>query len=550
MIVDTEKGSSPGPIDLSEDRAATSSTISDQKFSDRSSLFVSQIPTGAKVFLILSAALLPLAVIAFFATLNTAQNATADARARVRVASSESARKIAIEMVGDMTALRAALNALDTDAGDAPSCARAQGVFAQQAASGTRFAIIDANRRILCGTAISADLLLPYPDGTQPIAARVVPGKGVVLAIGGTRGASANAFFPARFLADVGLPSGFTVPFETMLMRDRAQLALTPLPDRAALERRETQRVALGIDNLDLLMTVRSQPITPPMLIALLFPILMWFAAASIGWFIVDRLLIHPLRRLRSAVAAYVPGEEIDPEEVRALPAQEIRELGDTFRNISRTVAAHEAGLAEGLVRQTRLTREVHHRVKNNLQVISSLINFHARSAKSAEASAAYAGIQRRVDALAVVHRHHFAEMEEHRGLSLRSVVGELASNIRATAPEGSAGLGILLDVEPWLVNQDIGIAVAFLITEIVELAMSCSPAAQIRISVKPGETAGRAILRISSPALIDCDALQAAVKDRYGRVMEGLSRQLRSKLHHDPLVGAYEISIAVIGHD
>ncbi|QQV79184.1 sensor histidine kinase [Sphingomonas aliaeris] len=286
------------------------------------------------------------------------------------------------------------------------------------------------------------------------------------------------------------------------------------------------------------------------MLIAMLFPILMWFAAASIGWFIVDRLLIRPLRQLRTAVAAYVPGEEIDPDEVRALPAQEIRELGDTFRTISRTVAAHEAGLAEGLVRQTRLTREVHHRVKNNLQVISSLINFHARSAKSVEASAAYAGIQRRVDALAVVHRHHFAEMEEHRGLSLRSVIGELASNIRATAPEGSSGLGILLDVEPWLVNQDVGIAIAFLITEIVELAMSCNPEAQIRITVKPGDTSDRAVLRVSSPSLVDCDAFQSAVRDRYGRVMEGLSRQLRSKLHHDPLIGAYEISIAVTGRD
>jgi len=511
---------------------------------------LAQIPTGAKVFLILSAALLPLAIIAFFATLYTAQDATADARARVRVASSESARKIAIEMIGDMTALRVALNALDTDAGDAPSCARAQGVFAQQAASGARFAIIDANRRVLCGTAMPAELLLLPTPGADPIVARVIPGRGVVLAITGSGGTSANAFFPTRFLSEISQPSSFSIPFETRLERGDEELTLTPLPERAALERRETQRVSLGIDNLDLEMTIRTQPITPPVLIALLFPILMWFAAASIAWFIVDRLLIRPLRQLRSAVAAYEPGEEIDPEEVRALPAQEIRELGDTFRNISRTVAAHEAGLAEGLVRQTRLTREVHHRVKNNLQVISSLINFHARSARSAEASAAYAGIQRRVDALAVVHRHHFAEMEEHRGLSLRSVIGELASNIRATAPEGSAGLGILLDVEPWLVNQDIGIAVAFLITEIVELAMSCNPEAQIRISVKPGENAERAVLRISSPSLVECDALQSAIKDRYGRVMEGLSRQLRSKLHHDPLIGAYEISIAVTGRD
>jgi two-component sensor histidine kinase len=510
-----------------------------------------QIPTGAKIFLILSAALLPLAVIGFFATLKSTQNADEEARARLSVATSESGRRLAIELVGDMTALRVALNALVDDPGDAPSCARAQGVFAQQAASGTRFAIVDTQRRVLCGTALPATLEPSRAAMKAPIVARLVPGRGLVLSIrGDSDRVHASAFFPDKFLADIGQPSGFGPQFEAAIESGDDTLTLVALPPRAALERRETQRVGLGIGDLSLRMTVRSLPISSPLLIAMLLPILMWAAAAGISWFIVDRLLIRPLRQLRTAVASYVPGEVIDPAEVRALPAQEIRELGDTFRNITRTVAEHEAGLAEGLVRQTKLTREVHHRVKNNLQVISSLINFHARGAKSVEATAAYAGIQRRVDALAVVHRHHFAEMEEHRGLSLRSVIGELASNIRATAPEGSASLGIVLDVEPFLVNQDIAIAITFLLTELVELAMTCNPAAQIRISVKPSDTPERATVRISSPALIEGDELRQVVSERYGRVMEGLSRQLRSKLHHDPLIGAYEISVAVTGRD
>ena len=285
------------------------------------------------------------------------------------------------------------------------------------------------------------------------------------------------------------------------------------------------------------------------MLVALILPIIMWAAAAGIGWFVVDRLLIRPLRQLRTSVAHFVPGEEIDPGTMRSLPAMEIRDLGETFRAISRTVAAHEAGLAEGLIRQTKLTREVHHRVKNNLQVISSLINFHARAARSVEATHAYASIQRRVDALAVVHRNHFAELEENRGLSLRSVLGELASNIRATAPDDSP-IGIAIDVQPYLVNQDVAIAIAFIITEIVELAMTVNPAAQIRISVGPDESEARAVLRVNSPALIDDDAMRTLIAERYGRVIEGLSRQLRSKLHYDPLVGAYEISVAVTGRD
>jgi two-component system, sensor histidine kinase PdtaS len=295
-------------------------------------------------------------------------------------------------------------------------------------------------------------------------------------------------------------------------------------------------------------MSIPGPPITSPLIITTVLLILMWITAAAISWFVVDILLIRPLRRLRRAVGAYQPGEVLDIDQMGAMPAHEIRELGETFRDISQTVKAHESDLAEGLVRQTKLTREVHHRVKNNLQVIASLINFHARGAKSAEASEAYASIQRRVDALAVVHRNHYAELEENRGLELRSVIGELAANIRATAPDSAAGLGVTLEIEPLLVNQDVAIAVAFLLTEIVELAMNCIPGPQIRISIKHGPDENRATLRVISPALVESATLEELLANRYGRVLGGLARQLRTQLHHDPLVGAYEATIAITG--
>jgi len=113
-----------------------------------------QIPTGAKIFLILSAALLPLAIIAFFASLKTTQTADETARAQLRLASAESARKLAIELVGDMTALRVALNALDADQGDAPSCARAQGVLLNRP-SAARASSSATGARALCAARIS-----------------------------------------------------------------------------------------------------------------------------------------------------------------------------------------------------------------------------------------------------------------------------------------------------------------------------------------------------------------------------------------------------------
>ncbi|OYX39780.1 MAG: histidine kinase [Sphingomonas sp. 32-62-10] len=518
------------------------------------------MPTGAKLFLILSAALLPLALIALFATRQTTHVADAEVASRARLAANESASALNIELVGDMTALRVALNALDDDGSNSPSCARAQGVFADQLATGVRFSIIDRAGQVICGSKVPGPIVIAPPDEPGPIAAALEPKVGLAMAItASSRKLTAKVFFPVMMLADVARPEGFMQPYAATLVLGRQRLALQELPSITPFDRTEVVGLPLGIGGLTFETTLRSAPISSALVIAMVLPLLMWAAAAGIGWFVVDRLLIRPLRELRSLVASYQPGEVIDLGRARSIPAEEIRALGETFRTISRTVVAHEAGLAEGLVRQTKLTREVHHRVKNNLQVISSLINFHARGARSEEATSAYAAIQRRVDALAVVHRNHFAELEETRGLGLRSVIGDLASNIRATAPERT-GLSITLDLDSYLSNQDVATAIAFLITEIVELAMMVQRDAAIRISLKPtGSGSGdnetspslsSAILRISSPALVDSDLLRAELSERYGRVIEGLSRQLRAKLHHDPLVGAYEIPIATTGRD
>lgn len=506
-----------------------------------------RLPTGAKLFLILSVALLPFALIITFAAYQTTRVSDSENRARLRVAATEGARTLTIELVGDMTALRSALDTIERDPEDALSCARVSGVFAPDLGAGGSFGIHDAAGRLRCGRDI------PQAEGATgtTVATTIMPDRGLTMTIRGSNGlARATAFFPTAFLSSVSRPSGFVPEYGSELHDDDSTLQLRRL-DGPLLARRDTLTVPVGLSDLEFVMTMASTPITSPVLIAMLLPLLMWAVAASVGWFVVDRMLIRPLRRLRTSVVQYRPGNSFDVMSIGAVPAHEIRELDQAFLGLGRTVQAHESDLAEGLVRQTRLTREVHHRVKNNLQVIASLINFHARGSASKEASAAYASIQRRVDALAVVHRHHFAEMEINRGLGLRSVLGELSANLRATAPEGGGRLSLVLDIDPFYVSQDTAVAVAFLTTELVELAMTIAPASQVRISLKPESgSEDRAILRINSPALVEGDTLRDLLATRYGRVIEGLSRQLRTKLHHDPLVGAFEVVITVVGRD
>ena len=129
-------------------------------------------------------------------------------------------------------------------------------------------------------------------------------------------------------------------------------------------------------------------------------------------------------------------------------PATEIQELRDAFARGLMRIEQSEREMADALDGQRRLVREVHHRVKNNLQVVASLLNIHGRSAETAEARAAYAAIGRRVGALSIVHRNHFAEMEENRGIALRPLLSELAAELRAGAPEAARGLAIDLDLE------------------------------------------------------------------------------------------------------
>ena len=192
---------------------------------------------------------------------------------------------------------------------------------------------------------------------------------------------------------------------------------------------------------------------------------------------------------------AYRPGEGELELPRKSGPSEEIQELRNAFARTIDRVEESERETTSALEGQRRLVREVHHRVKNNLQVIASLLNIHGRSAETPDARAAYAGISRRVGALSIVHRNHFAEMEENRGISLRPLVTELAAELRASAPDAARGLAIDLEIDTLYTTQDVAVAVAFLVTEIIEFAMLHAPEERGRALAPPNErTDGAAV--------------------------------------------------------
>jgi two-component system, sensor histidine kinase PdtaS len=499
------------------------------------------------MLLLLSFGLLPLGILAILASIQSAAEnrveRSATARARLEIAS----QQINAALGRSVFTIRAASAAIELSPRDIPVCERTLTRLAQAQRSPGRYALYGDRNELRCATFGFVPPAMEPPEAGKRFKIDISEGGDMLRftlydAVGETEGAGEFTREAIARLAGAGQGTdGYNLMLtdgdDRMVLRDDLRDAGPLVYDVVLLRPIAGGDLVLGIAS-------RSAPISPTELLMILLPVVMWLGAAIGGWLIVERLLLKPLVRMQKAVADYQPGDrQIDLPSLRT-PAREIGELGLAFHKLVGTVARHEEDLEAAVDRQTRLVREVHHRVKNNLQVIASLLNLHARAVTNPEVASAYASIQRRVDALAVVHRNHFAELEENRGVALKPLISELAANLRATAPAEASGLQIRLAVGPLYATQDVSLSIAFLLTEIIEYAM-LREAHTVAISLQPSDL-GKALLSVHSDGLRG-EAPEGA--ERFERIVTGLSRQLRSTMNRDPELGCYAVEVMVLDH-
>lgn len=499
------------------------------------------------MLLILSLGLLPLGLIAIFASVQSAEQNRRQRNDEIQAKVELSARQLTDAIQRSTLTIRAANTAISASPAESPVCERTLArLTATQMLSGS-YALYDDSGQLRCASRGFAPVQLltrNFPDTVQ--ASIMGADDALRFALYGPTGAlEAVGEFSRDAVAGITTIRGNDNDYRLELVQGSTTMLLRDGPRNNALMREVARTSPIMDSQLTLRMTASVVPITAVEVLIVLLPVMMWVSAAIIGWVIVNRLLLKPLARMQRVVAAYQPGDAGLDLPILATPAREIGALGKAFDRVTRTVARHEADLEAAVDRQTRLVREVHHRVKNNLQVVASLLNLHSRGSRNEEVAAAYASIQRRVDALAVVHRNHYAELEENRGVALKPLISELAANLRATAPKSAAGMSISLNIEPYYVTQDVAVSVAFLITELVEFAMFCG-AANVRISLL-SQDPSFAQLVVQSEALREGTSCEPEMVERFDRIVTGLSRQLRSTLIRDVDSGIYSLSIAVV---
>jgi PAS domain S-box-containing protein len=162
----------------------------------------------------------------------------------------------------------------------------------------------------------------------------------------------------------------------------------------------------------------------------------------------------------------------VNADELRLL-----RELADdlAFGILSIRARAERDRAEESLVASLRdkgaLLKEVHHRVKNNLQVITSLLRLEARRVENPGTRIVLRDMQNRVHAMAALHErlyrsNSFAEIE------IGPYIGQLVEQlVRSVAPNPEK-ITIQLDVASVRLGLDQAVPCGLLVTELVSNAL------------------------------------------------------------------------------
>lgn len=132
------------------------------------------------------------------------------------------------------------------------------------------------------------------------------------------------------------------------------------------------------------------------------------------------------------------------------------------------TKLALETALAQrthALAERDLLLREVYHRVKNNLQIIDSMITLQAHGLTDQGAQTALSNLRGRVHALGLVHQQ-LMESPDLETFNVAPFLNDLVTNIIRGGP--SRNISLSVEVQPLDIGIDLGIPLGLLVTELV----------------------------------------------------------------------------------
>jgi two-component sensor histidine kinase len=127
--------------------------------------------------------------------------------------------------------------------------------------------------------------------------------------------------------------------------------------------------------------------------------------------------------------------------------------------------------LAEDARRKVVLLKEIHHRVKNNLQVISSLLALQAAATEDKATRGLLQESRNRVHSMALIHEKLYQSTDE-RGITFSTYVRDLAAHLRHSYAGNSESVTMDIDVEEITLDMDVLVPCGLIINELLSNAL------------------------------------------------------------------------------
>ena len=186
----------------------------------------------------------------------------------------------------------------------------------------------------------------------------------------------------------------------------------------------------------------------------MLLPLLAFFMALAAVLWVAERGVVRWIVYLQRVAAIYARGRfTVRPLQAERAPP-EIRELAATLDAMAGTIVTRDASLMDSLAEKDALMREIHHRVKNNLQIITSLLNMQQRALADPAAKAAMNDTRQRITALAQIYRALYQGPDLKR-VDLRPFLEELTAQLLANDMSTSPLVRTEVHADPLVIDPD-----------------------------------------------------------------------------------------------
>ena len=155
--------------------------------------------------------------------------------------------------------------------------------------------------------------------------------------------------------------------------------------------------------------------------------------------------------------------------EARLIPHREDEVLA-IVRDIS-DLQRREAAIQEALLEKELLLKEIHHRVKNNLQVVSSLLRLQAHAHKDPRVQGALQEAQERIQAIALIHQK-LKQAPDPTCLDLAAYIQTLVERLVRSYAANPTLVDLQVRVDSLRLGPDEAVPLGLVINELVTNAL------------------------------------------------------------------------------